>query len=464
MKRILFVTATNPGVEIENRYKALWPGYLAAYAEKALGAGALDFRMTAGSLEKQIESYRPDVVAISAVSQNYNRAVACARAAKSRGAYVLMGGIHISMLPESLSQEMDIGVIGEGEETFAELMRILVEEDTFTPARLESVKGVAFRRDGRLVITEPRPSIERLDDIPHPRRSLIGYDSHSYVFTSRGCPFRCVFCASTRFWNKVRFASAEYVIEEIRELAANGVKTVSFYDDLFVADAGRLSAIADKIVALGLDRELRFTCSCRASIVNESVVADLKRMNVVSVGMGLESGNDRVLSFLKGTGSVAANECAVNLLKDAGIQANASFVIGSPDETEEEVMDTYSFIRNSRLDFTDVYVLTPLPGTPIWQYALERGLVSSKMDWSRLDVNFWGSKDRAVILSECLNRERIVAIYRKFRRQRFFRIMKALPRSPWLGDVPKVALGIIAGWISRAASRIQGGGKKSAGT
>ena len=133
----------------------------------------------------------------------------------------------------------------------------------------------------------------------------------------------------------------------------------------------------------------------------------------------------------------------MRLLKEAGIQVNASFVIGSPDETGAEVMDTFRFIRHSSLDFVDTYVLTPLPGTPIWTLAAKRGLVSDDMDWSRLNVNFEYSWRKAVIVSERLSREDIRRLYMRFRRQRVYRILKALPRSPWLSDVPRVAFGII---------------------
>jgi radical SAM superfamily enzyme YgiQ (UPF0313 family) len=408
------------------------------------------------TVEQELDEYQPDVVAISAVSQNFNRVAPYAQAAKARGKAVLVGGIHVSMLPECLPQEADAGCIGEGEETFAELMRVFVERGRFSEEALSGVRGIAYRSKGRLVLTESRPLIANLDEIPHPKRDLSGYPSHSYMFTSRGCPYRCSFCASTRFWDRMRFATAGYVIEEIEELAAHGVKTISFYDDLFVANLRRLEEIAEQVAARGLDRKVRFTCSCRANVVNERVVTALAKMNVVSVGMGLESGNDRTLEFLKGGVTVADNRKAVELLKAGGIQANASFVIGSPDETEEEVMDTYRFIAASKLDFVDTYVLTPLPGTPVWEDALARGLVSNDMDWSRLDVNFAASKDRAVIVSKRLDREGIKRLFARFRRQRLWRILKALPGSPWLADVPRVAWGMAAGHIGRLWQRLTG--------
>jgi radical SAM superfamily enzyme YgiQ (UPF0313 family) len=167
-------------------------------------------------------------------------------------------------------------------------------------------------------------------------------------------------------------------------------------------------------------------------------------MGVVSVGMGLESGNPRILYYLKGkTITIEDNRRAIELLTSAGIKANASFIIGSPDETEKEMMDTYDFIRKSKLSFVDIYVLTPYPGTPVWDFAKSRGLVSDDMDWSKLNVNFDVNHANAIILSESLSRERLYQIYRKFRRQRLVRNIRSLITHPMLLDLPKVAIGTV---------------------
>jgi radical SAM superfamily enzyme YgiQ (UPF0313 family) len=120
----------------------------------------------------------------------------------------------------------------------------------------------------------------------------------------------------------------------------------------------------------------------------------------------LESGDEETLQYLKcGNVSVKHNLDAVNIVKKAGISANASFVIGSPKETRESIMRTYKFIRNSKLAFFDIYILTPLPGTPVWDYAKERGIINENdFDWSRLNVNVYRDPDKAIILSETLSR------------------------------------------------------------
>ena len=397
-----------------------------------------------GRLKKELGSFQPHIVATSSVSQNFGHAKEHARVAKEHGLPVIVRGIHISCVPQSLSEDMDIGCIGEGEETFSELMSAYLARNAFCPEDLRDIPGLIYRDGGKLVRTPDRLPSDSLDKLPHPKRALGGYQTHDYMFTTRGCPYRCAFCSSSRYWRKVRSATPEYVIEEVNELVANGVKTISFYDDLFIADKKRLARIADLIIENGLHKRVSLTCSCRANVLNKDIVEVLKSMNVVAVALGLESGSDRILKYLKGTSvSVEDNRNAVEILKDAGIQANASFVIGSPDETEDEIMETYDFIKKSRLDFVDIYVLTPYPGTPVWDQAVERGLVHDQMDWSRLNVNFEVNWKSAVIMSETLTREQLVSIYRRFRRMRFFRMLRALPRSAWLKDLPRIGSCIV---------------------
>ncbi|MFQ5963024.1 MAG: B12-binding domain-containing radical SAM protein [Candidatus Scalinduaceae bacterium] len=453
MRKVLFVNAVDPVAEVENRYLPLWPAYLAAYAEKHLGPGRIDFRFMTRRLENELDVYEPDVVAIGSVSQNFNHALRYAQECKKRGLAVIVGGPHISALPQCLSEDMDVGCIGEGEHTFLELMQLFLDRCEFRADGLNKINGIVYRDGDRLVRTSTRRLIDKLDQIPHPNRSLVGYQRHGYMFTSRGCPYRCTFCASSRFWNRVRFASANYVVDEILELVSNGCKMISFYDDLFVTNKERVKKIADLLADRGLLGKVKFTCSCRVNVVTKELVELLKRLNVVSVGMGLESGSDRILACLKGNVTVEDNERAVNLFKEAGIQVNASFVIGSPDETEDEIIDTYKFIKRSRLDFVDTYVLTPFPGTPVWDFAVERGLVSENMDWRHLNVNFEHSGNRSVIVSQKLSRNDIKRLYRKFRRQRIYRILKALPGSPWLQDVPKAVRGMIFEKVSKLSQK-----------
>jgi len=168
-------------------------------------------------------------------------------------------------------------------------------------------------------------------------------------------------------------------------------------------------------------------------------------MGVFSVGMGLESGSEKTLKYLKG-GSVTVkdNINAIRVLKKYGIAAAASFVIGSPQETKEEIFETYEFIKNNPLDLADAYLLIPLPGTPLWEYAKNRGLVSDddNMDWDLLNVNFSQNHEKTIILSETLNREELWKIYKKFQRLCRYKKIKSIYRHPYRQDIFKFTLKI----------------------
>jgi len=452
MIKILFINAINPESEIETRYTPLGILYLSASLKKAFPAGTFEIKLVNKNVEKNFKSFRPDIVGITAVSQNFNYAMRHAKMAWCYELPTMVGGVHVSIIPESLTKDMNVGCIGEGELAVVELIKVFQKHKGFPSDELEKIDGIVFWKKGKLIKTRQRLSIRDMDQlIPYPDRTLEGPVKHAYVFSSRGCPYRCVFCASSRYWNQVRFFSPEYVFSELEKLSKeSGVKMISFYDDLFVADKKRLHDIAKLVEQSGLAEKIKFTCSCRSNLVTEDIVADLKRMGVVSVGMGLESGNPRILHYLKGKKvTIEDNRRAIELLTSAGIKANASFIIGSPDETEKEIMDTYDFIRKSKLSFVDTYVLTPYPGTPIWDFAKSRGLISNDMDWNKLNVNFEVNHTNAIILSETLTRERLYQIYKKFRRQRMIRNIRSLITHPMLLDLPKVALGTIKEKVAR---------------
>jgi anaerobic magnesium-protoporphyrin IX monomethyl ester cyclase len=438
IKRILFINAINPYSEVENRYPALGLAYLASALKGHFGRNEFEFKIISNDVENVLNSFKPHFVGISSVSQNYNYAVKYASLAKRNGAIVGMGGIHITNVPNSASRDMDFIILGEGEKTLCELIDALQKGEQC----YRNIKGIGFWEKDNLNLTEKRPLMESLDDLPFPERNLISVGKHTYIFTSRGCPYRCVFCSSSRYWDQVRFFSPEYVVSEIIELVNKyDVELISIYDDLFLARLDRVEKIVDELEKRGILGKVSFTCSCRANLVSEKAIRLLKRLGVRSVSMGLESGNEEILSYLKcGSVFVKDNFNAISLLKKYKIKAIASFVIGSPEETLEQLEDTYNFIKTSKLDLFDTYVLTPLPGTPVWNEALNRGLVSENMDWSKLNVNFHANPEEAIILSKKLSHQEMIKVYKKFSRLRMARNIKGIFGHPYFRDIPAFAL------------------------
>lgn len=416
--RLLLLNAIDNSASIESCFPNLGLGYIANFLRREALFG--EFKVISGNIAREVGAWKPDVVGITAVSQNYGKAMEYAKIVKNFGLPVIMGGVHISALPQTLSPHMDIAVLGEGEQTMVELMKLYHSEGSFfdhgvlRESSLQHIDGLAYRYAGKMVLTKPRSLVQPLDNLPFPDRSILRIGKSTNMFTSRGCPYRCTFCFSSRFWNRVRFFSAEYVVEEIAYLHSKyGVTGISLLDDLFIADRARLTRIVDLLGKRNLLGKISYICNARSNLVTDDLAKLLRAMGIKTVGMGLESGCQQTLEYLKGKGTITVQDHAraVQILRKNKIALHCSFIIGSPLEDEAAVRQTIAFVKDNKITSFDVYVLTPLPGTPVWEYAKARGLVSNDMDWSRLSVNI--SNKNPIILSEKLSKEEIFCFYQQ---------------------------------------------------
>jgi anaerobic magnesium-protoporphyrin IX monomethyl ester cyclase len=415
--KLVLTQAVNKKSRLWNQFPMLGLGYLASYLEKHL-----DFRDTVivtSSDVDEVIAHKPDIVGISSVTENFDTAIEMAKRIKeSLGASVLLGGHHITNLPHTLPDCFDVAVLGEGEETLLELMRLYLEKGVLIEDDLEHVSGIAFRSRGGIKTTGARSLITPLDRIPFPSWTLLNVRPGAavYMFSSRGCPYKCVFCSSTRYWQRFRAFSADYVVHEIEELIKRyKVEYIYFYDDLFIANPERLRKIVQLIVDKRINRKVSFGGSVRANLVKEETCRLLKTMGFKQINFGAESGSERVLAYLKGGVTVADNQRTIDLAHKYGLQVSCSFILGTPSETKEEAMDTYRFILGNRnkLSSFDAHLMTAFPGTPIWNHAESRGLVSENMRWQDL-VRFPTEEDpdRYIMLNEQITRSDLMDVLR----------------------------------------------------
>ena len=302
---------------------------------------------------------------------------------------MILGGHHISTLPHTLPVEFDVGVMFEGEKTFCEIIDKYISSGKQTDF-LSGQKGVVWHDGNELKINAQNDLIEDLDAIPFP---VIEDDEPPYLFTSRGCPYTCSFCYSSSFWKKVRFYSPDYVVSEIEYIIERfpHLNNIIIWDDLVCANKERFAQIVQKLEERKVAGKMSFGFAVRANLVDDEICRLLKRINVSHVSFGAESGNDRVLKILKGeNSSVEQNQAAINLLNKYGIPVACGFVIGCPSETESELQDTFDFVlRNTaekKIVVGIINILMPLPGTKMWDYGINNGIIETPYDWNRFKL------------------------------------------------------------------------------
>lgn len=414
--RILFIDVINQNVRLQDSYPHLGISYLISYLRKYINCD-IDVRVINQNYIKHLKSFKPDVIALSSVTQNFKKAKEISWEIKNNNPAlpILIGGVHISSLPESIDENMDIGVIGEGEETFLELIKHFRTNGSFREG-IENIKGIVFRQEGIIVKTRGRERIFPLDNIPHPDRSILPNKENQLLLTSRGCPYKCAFCSSGKFWNKIRYFSSDYVLEEIEQIVKYyPIINLAIYDDLFTFNKKRLSEISSKIASREYHKKISFWCNVRANHLDKETIKYLKDMNIKGVGIGLESGSDNILKKYKSDNiSVDINIKAISLCKDNGIFVHGSFMLGFPYETEEDMIKTYEFIKNSNIDKGEISVATPLPGTKFWDYAIDEKLVSNDMDWSKLAIRYIDdppTTENFILLSSDIKKDRFLKIF-----------------------------------------------------
>jgi len=368
-------------------------GYLANYLRRAAEETS-SLEVLATESVAELLDFKPQLVGISSVTSCFNQAMAIASQVKEAcGAWVVGGGYHVSALPHKLPDCFDAAVIGEGEETLEELVTA-ASQGTLIPESLSRMAGLAYREADQIIINERRPLISSLDSLPHPQRTLNPCrPEEATIFTSRGCPYQCIFCSSCRHWRRIRSFSAPYVVEEIEAVLAAFPEVNSFYilDDLFIANRRRLREIVKLLETKGLTSRIIFRGFVRSNLVDEECCELLARMNCREVRFGAETASPRILERLKvGTTLVADHQRCIDLCNQYGLEVGASWMVGNPGETRDDLQCTYDFIvRNkNKAKVEGFYLLTPLPGTPIWDDCLAKDLVSEEMDWSRLNLSF----------------------------------------------------------------------------
>jgi anaerobic magnesium-protoporphyrin IX monomethyl ester cyclase len=369
--------------------------YVAAACEAA-GADViiLDYivsKYTPEKLKASLDAFAPDVVGATSVTMNFLGAVRIIQDAKRHNPDIItmMGGPHVSFdAPGTFSRypELDLIVIGEGEQTLAELVPVLSSRHEW-----EQIRGIAFRKAGEIVITPDRELIHDLDSVPLPARHLLPMSRYLAlgfpvsIITSRGCPNKCIFCLGRRMVGfKGRYRTPKLVVDEIEHILAYGFTRINIADDLFTANKQRVIALCEEI----MNRGVKFTWSAfaRVNTVDVEILSVMKEAGCDSISFGIESGNKEMLKRIKKGITLDQAKRAVASCKKVGLRTHASFMVGLPGESPQTLMETRRFAEE--LDIEHGYhFLSPFPGTTIWEERENYDLEILTHDWNLYDAN-----------------------------------------------------------------------------
>lgn len=333
--------------------------------------------------ERYLATHPVDLVGISSMTGAFNTALRLAKTAKEHGAYVVLGGYHPSAMPREVlaSPYVDAVVIGEGDLTFRDLV-------LHGPSR--SVKGLAFKEDGGVVINGPRELIEDLDALPLPLRRArpvrAGEAGDAYtidtVYTSRGCFRRCAFCANDLVNKRWRARSPENVVAELASLHdRRRRKLIKIWDANFMTDIRRVEAICDLMLREGLTGFRLWTETSVSDIVRaEHIMPKLFRAGLRAVSLGVESPHPETLKLMNKKGNIDQCAQAVEILNRHNIKPQGYFIIGNYNETEEDTRRYPEYAEELGLRHAIFMVMTPYPGTQVFEEFKQRGLIRS-YDW-----------------------------------------------------------------------------------
>jgi radical SAM superfamily enzyme YgiQ (UPF0313 family) len=347
----------------------------------------------------------------------------------------VLGGVHISSLPNSLDSVFDIGVLGEGEHTIGEIVKSFAKEGGLKKNALKKIKSVVFFDSNKKLIETPlRAPIQDIDSLPLPDFKMVnsGYFKEEeipavsdvgikcYLLTSRGCPYKCVFCSTTQFWGKLRLHSPEYTAKLVkRAIDQFGATHIRVMDDLFTISPKRLRDIKKAFDKYGLmDKIKTVECQPRANLMNDELCKAMKELKIKTINFGFESGSERVLKWLKqGSVTIEMNKKAILLGKKYGFNIYGSLMYGSPNETIEDMKKTNDFVDfavKHKAKHIWSFIATPFPDTAFWDIGLERGKVSNNMDWELLSHQ---NIDKPLLLDEDIDINEFKKVFLEGRRK-----------------------------------------------
>ncbi|MBI4287986.1 MAG: radical SAM protein [Chloroflexi bacterium] len=333
---------------------------------------------------EEIDKAKYDLVGISAHSSQYAYVKWLSAELKKRSSSpVILGGALATLTPEIVLEHscVDICVVSEGEETVTELLE--------KPDSLDKTAGIYFKDAAGKIRKGPvRAYTKDLDATPFPAWDFFPMDvylanctvpgqSHLKainVIAGRGCPYSCHFCSKT--FTGARFRSVDNIMKEVLALKEKyGIKGLFFADELLLINKRRVYELCEAIEPLGL----KWYCQGRVNLVDYELLKRMKKAGCVSVGYGVESGSQTILDNMKKETTVEQGIQALKVTAKVGLRAVVQMMYAYPGENQRTVQETVDFFKKApHAGWMAFSITTPLPGTQLWQDAIDKGIISNE--------------------------------------------------------------------------------------
>lgn len=335
-------------------------------------------------LKQFILSFHPDVVGFSVMLNNFNTILNLSNSIKSWDSTIkiVWGGVQMNTFPENMIQypPIDVGFIGEAEKTFPMYLDAIEKHQD-----LQTIEGIIYKQNGKIIRTKDSRPIERLDDIPFPARELLLNKKYTsliatrtpvtILFTSRGCPYHCTFCSKPSFWNQWRIHSPKYVGDEFERCSELGIKEIMVYDDVFTINPKRVEEICREIISRKLD--ITFDIRTRVDKIDEPSLKMLQTAGCQRICYGVESGDPEMLKTYDKRISIEQAKIAFDLTHRYKMDVLAYYMIGGPNETQKSIQNTIQSMLFLNPDFVHITHVIPYPKTKLYEIAMEKGLMTA---------------------------------------------------------------------------------------
>lgn len=404
------VMLINPPMSLEHRYgkgmknigtvlPPLGLAYLASMLEKhSHKVKILDTQLFDLGIKETVDEckkFMPDIIGIYTLTSSFETVVKLSKLLKKElNVKIVIGGAHPTIEPIQALKDnnIDFSIIGEGEYTFVELLSELEKPNP----NLKKIKGIAFKHKGKIIFNKPRPPIKNLDALPFPARHLLKMNlykpspnhykqlPYTTMVASRGCPYACTFCSSSNIWNqKYTTRSVKNVIEEIKFLKKEyGIKDIGFWDDLWGINPKWIGEFCKAIKKSNLD--ISWSCELRADSASREILKKMADAGCWCIFYGIESLDQDILNAVNKRTTKQQMVNALKWTKEAGIEIRANFILALPRETPQKVKKMLKELINIDMEYVKFNVLTPYPGTKLYEEIKQGKWGRMKEDKSKL--------------------------------------------------------------------------------